>query len=224
MGCCGDTQVDEVEMTGIDDKTKGKYGKAKTHDADFKGPIENRSCTDVICCILFTLFVLGFIVVGALAFLWGNPKTLLYPTDSQGNLCGDEGEFKDRPNLLFFDLMECLPKEYNLNTLTSIPKCPTEQICVKSCPKENKFFSSVSAKKSEMYCKYKVNATTSSKSMSELVSDKDCAPYVLASESLLGRCIPTVIGEKLKEFLNNNDITTNNGTKATEQDVKWATL
>jgi hypothetical protein len=103
--------------------------------------------------------------------------------------------------------MECLPKEYNLNTLTSIPKCPTEQICVKSCPKENKFFSSVSAKKSEMYCKYKVNATTSSKSMSELVSDKDCAPYVLASESLLGRCIPTVIGEKLKEFLNNNDFT-----------------
>jgi len=39
-------------------------GKAKSFDPDFKGPIKSRSCTDILCCLLFFVFILGYIVIG----------------------------------------------------------------------------------------------------------------------------------------------------------------
>ncbi|VDI21944.1 Hypothetical predicted protein, partial [Mytilus galloprovincialis] len=63
-------------------------GKRTKHNENFKGPIENRSCTDIICCLLFLVFILGLIAVSILGFVWGNPNRLLHPTDSSGLICG----------------------------------------------------------------------------------------------------------------------------------------
>eukprot|EP00057_Strongylocentrotus_purpuratus_P026992 XP_011681466.1 PREDICTED: choline transporter-like protein 4 [Strongylocentrotus purpuratus] len=46
--------------------SSGKYGTPKKYDPSFHGPIKNRSCTDVICCILFIVAVGGMIGVGVL--------------------------------------------------------------------------------------------------------------------------------------------------------------
>uniref|UniRef100_A0A4X2LTE9 Choline transporter-like protein n=1 Tax=Vombatus ursinus TaxID=29139 RepID=A0A4X2LTE9_VOMUR len=50
----------------------------------FRGPIKNRSCTDVICCVLFLVFIAGYIVVGLVAWLYGDPRQVLYPRNSTG--------------------------------------------------------------------------------------------------------------------------------------------
>uniref|UniRef100_A0A8C1NCV0 Choline transporter-like protein n=1 Tax=Cyprinus carpio TaxID=7962 RepID=A0A8C1NCV0_CYPCA len=47
-----------------------------------------RSCTDIICCVLFMLVIAGYIVVGILAWLYGDPRHVLYPRNSTGMFCG----------------------------------------------------------------------------------------------------------------------------------------
>ncbi|VDI13387.1 solute carrier family 44 (choline transporter-like protein), member 2/4/5 [Mytilus galloprovincialis] len=58
------------------------------YDPNFKGPIKNRSCTDIICCLLFLIFIGGLVVVAIFAFKYGDPKLLLYPVNSNNELCG----------------------------------------------------------------------------------------------------------------------------------------
>lgn len=48
----------------------------------------DRSCTDVICCLVFTAFIFGMIVVSAIAFSEGDPLKIFTPFDSDGNRCG----------------------------------------------------------------------------------------------------------------------------------------
>lgn len=213
-----------MNKVGDASSENGKYGAKRGHDPSFAGPIKNRSCTDVICCILFVLFTVGMVAVGVIAFMWGDPKKILYPTDSLGNMCG-YGNYKSKPNLFFFDLMECVPKNFDPFNPTAVigQKCPTTQICVSSCPQTNEFFNPITSNKSQMYCKYSADRT---QSISTLLSSKQCASYVLSSEALLGRCIPTLIGDKVKDFFNSqgSGLTNNEGKNATQDDIKWATI
>uniref|UniRef100_A0A3B3Q7M1 Choline transporter-like protein 2 n=1 Tax=Paramormyrops kingsleyae TaxID=1676925 RepID=A0A3B3Q7M1_9TELE len=63
-------------------------GEPKKFDPTFRGPIHNRGCTDIICCILFILAILGYFAVGILAWSQGDPRKVIYPTDSRGQFCG----------------------------------------------------------------------------------------------------------------------------------------
>uniref|UniRef100_A0A8C7YYV4 Choline transporter-like protein n=1 Tax=Oryzias sinensis TaxID=183150 RepID=A0A8C7YYV4_9TELE len=62
----------------------------RKYDPNFKGPIEKRGCTDIVCCILFIICVLAYIAVGILAWSQGDPRKAIYPTDSRGQFCGQE--------------------------------------------------------------------------------------------------------------------------------------
>uniref|UniRef100_A0A674DB30 Choline transporter-like protein n=1 Tax=Salmo trutta TaxID=8032 RepID=A0A674DB30_SALTR len=46
------------------------------------------SCTDIICCVLFIVVILGYMAVGILAWLYGDPRHVLYPRNSTGMFCG----------------------------------------------------------------------------------------------------------------------------------------
>uniref|UniRef100_A0A668AFG9 Choline transporter-like protein n=1 Tax=Myripristis murdjan TaxID=586833 RepID=A0A668AFG9_9TELE len=50
-----------------------------------------RGCTDIVCCILFIIAILGYIAVGILAWSQGDPRKVIYPTDSRGQFCGQAG-------------------------------------------------------------------------------------------------------------------------------------
>jgi choline transporter-like protein 2/4/5 len=130
MGCCSKNETDAVELkqTGEDGEAVGPYGAKKKFDPTFNGPIKNRSCTDIICCLLFIVALCAMLITGVLAFSWGNPKRLLYPTDSHGNSCGS-GDYVDKKYLFFFDLLECIPTD--ITAMFKITSCPTQQICVK---------------------------------------------------------------------------------------------
>ena len=48
---------------------------------------DKRSCTDVLCCILFLVFIAGWLAVIALGFIYGKPYALIYATDYNSNIC-----------------------------------------------------------------------------------------------------------------------------------------
>lgn len=50
--------------------------------------MDNRSCTDVMCCILFAVMLLAMVGVSAFAIMHGDPMKLATPFDSDGNQCG----------------------------------------------------------------------------------------------------------------------------------------
>uniref|UniRef100_A0A4W6ERM0 Choline transporter-like protein n=1 Tax=Lates calcarifer TaxID=8187 RepID=A0A4W6ERM0_LATCA len=108
-------------------------GEAAQFDPTFKGPIKNRGCTDIICCILFMAVILGYIVVGILAWLYGDPRHVLYPRNSTGWFCGI-GPNKNRPNVLYFDILKCATSINIMATALNGLQCPTTQVCVEECP------------------------------------------------------------------------------------------
>ncbi|XP_052224433.1 choline transporter-like protein 2 isoform X2 [Dreissena polymorpha] len=206
---------EDMEMQEINDFTDGGNGKPLQHDPKFKGPISNRSCTDIICCLIFVVFVAGMAVVGYFAFSYGNPRLLLYPMNSNKELCG-YGNQKGKDNLVFFDLIAC----GKMGPGVFVDGCPTTQICVEECPKKNTFYKLgglVPGAKEEIekYCKADSDKT---KPLDKRVTDNECPAYLLESKPVLHRCVPKVLADllekvgSLEENLKNASITniTNN--------------
>ena len=50
-----------------------------TEDKFGNGPIDDRGCTDIICCLFFVAFIVGMIIVTAQGFDKGDPVRLLAP-------------------------------------------------------------------------------------------------------------------------------------------------
>ncbi|XP_078605310.1 choline transporter-like protein 4 isoform X4 [Branchiostoma floridae x Branchiostoma japonicum] len=172
-----------------------KYGDPAKFDPEFKGPIENRSCTDIICCLLFIIFIAGFLAVGILAWVHGDPKLLLYPTDSQGNLCGN-GNYASKPNLHFFNLLDCA------GFASVLDGCPTPQVCVAACPTEYwafavelvKMTAGGQADYDKFICTNDVNITgATAAQIEQYVKDQKCAAYTVPSKAYGGRCIPSLV-------------------------------
>lgn len=175
----------------------------KKNKGTFKGPIADRSCTDIPCCILFVAYIVGMIVVGIIAFKEGDPDRLLLPQDSQGNICGKD-KYADKKYLLFFDISTCATKGGDFTKFVTVPSCPTPQVCVKSCPTENEL--GTDRKASDMVCKEGVETVTESNKYQMVLQGK-CAPYYLVSQPVLYRCIPTLADN----LLANNSVITNAG-------------
>uniref|UniRef100_A0A669DA40 Choline transporter-like protein n=1 Tax=Oreochromis niloticus TaxID=8128 RepID=A0A669DA40_ORENI len=103
---------------------KSKYGEPRKHDPNFRGPIQNRGCTDIVCCILFIIAILGYIAVGILAWSQGDPRKVIYPTDSRGQFCGQVGTpLEKKPFLFYFNIMKCASPMVLLEF-----QCPTTQV------------------------------------------------------------------------------------------------
>ncbi|KAL4219650.1 hypothetical protein ACF0H5_022222 [Mactra antiquata] len=182
------------------------WRKAKQHNKDFKGPIKNRSCRDVLCCLLFIICLTGMVVVSAVGFGYGDPKKLVYPTDSEGNMCG-VGDYSGKPYLVYFDILQCT----KVGVAAIALGCPTPSVCVAACPStywvylELQVLHSASTATASDYnkaiCKSSVTDvhTTVSASASagqevkETIVNTDlCAAYYVPSTGLVGRCIPSI--------------------------------
>jgi solute carrier family 44 (choline transporter-like protein), member 2/4/5 len=59
------------------------------------GPLEDRSCTDILFCIIFLAFLGGFGIVSLFGYQNGKPDRLLAPLDGNGRFCGIDNEVKD---------------------------------------------------------------------------------------------------------------------------------
>ncbi|XP_022661704.1 choline transporter-like protein 2 isoform X3 [Varroa destructor] len=172
-----------------------EYGEPVSYDPNFKGPVIQRSCTDVFFLLLFIVFLAGWAILAGLAFKQGNINRVIYPSDSNGNICGT-GKYADRPYLFFFDLFKCKPK-FEDDEWIPTTRCRTPQVCVKECP--SKTFSvaqydqdppNVAEIKKHMVCVY---GTDMSKDLKFLTSGPSapCAYYYISSVSAAGRCFPS---------------------------------
>lgn len=63
----------------------------------------NRSCTDVLICLIFSLFCCGMFATAAYGYANGNPYRIITPFDSNGNMCG-QGNISAYPYLMWPDL------------------------------------------------------------------------------------------------------------------------
>lgn len=92
---------------------------------------QRHSCTDVLCALLLLAALALELGVVGLAFALGEPALLLYPRDSSDKLCGYDADVADKPNLAFFDLMQCA----QAGGAAFLANCPTTpKVCVASCP------------------------------------------------------------------------------------------
>lgn len=182
---------------------EGKKGEPLQHDPDFSGPLKNRSCTDILCFLLFFAFLAGWGVVTGFAIVNGDPTRLLYPTDSRGQVCGI-GEYENKSLLLFFDLTRCAtPKVIATG-------CRTPQVCVEKCPSKNWFYNPViedNSLRPDLICQNGVDPFDTSETVSSLVTNDKCAYYYIESEPLGRRCIPLDVASHTESIFKAIDAT-----------------
>ncbi|XP_046423032.1 choline transporter-like 2 isoform X1 [Neodiprion fabricii] len=173
-------------------------GDRMQFDPKYRGPLKGRSCTDCFCLIIFSAFVVGWAVIGYYAYTYGDIDTLVYPTDSEGRICGRHTDVEDRPYLVFFDLTKCV-------AVTSVTQgCDTPQVCVPKCPTDNFVWqlnssilaNNLTALRTAMICKIEIDVdTATADQLATYVSNDVCAQWYLTSTSVTGRCIPNGIPE-----------------------------
>ncbi|XP_036427414.1 choline transporter-like protein 2 [Colossoma macropomum] len=165
---------------------KEKYGDSRRFDPNFKGPIHNRSCTDVLCCLLFTLGMLGYLAVGYMAWSQGDLRKVIHPTDSRGQFCGQKGTpLEKKPLLFYINGLKCV----SLTVLLEF-QCPTTQICVEKCPERSLSLSNAKHKKDMQYysqfCQEGVNTALPD---TQLTKDEMCPGMIIRSEPIMHRCL-----------------------------------
>ncbi|XP_018554173.1 choline transporter-like protein 2 isoform X2 [Lates calcarifer] len=169
---------------------KPKYGEPRKYDPAFKGPIQNRSCTDIVCCILFIIAILGYIAVGILAWSQGDPRKVIYPTDSRGQFCGQAGTPLENKRLLFyFNIMKCASPMVLLEF-----QCPTTQMCVEKCPE--KFMTLVKAyankKDFDYYKNFCEEGVTNTMGVAQILALGLCPAMLTPSKPFTRRCFPAL--------------------------------
>ncbi|XP_056426513.1 choline transporter-like protein 2 isoform X1 [Hyla sarda] len=178
---------DDGEKTPPD----GAYGEPRKYDPSFKGPIHNRSCTDILCCILIVLAIIAYVAVGIVAWTYGDPRKVIYPTDSKGQFCGQVGTpYENKPFLFYFNIMKCASPLVLLEF-----QCPTTQICVEKCPDKFLTYLGVATAQKDFdyykqFCREGFNNFT--KSPVEVLRDRDCPAMITPSKPFTRRCFPAI--------------------------------
>uniref|UniRef100_A0AAY4DSW9 Choline transporter-like protein n=1 Tax=Denticeps clupeoides TaxID=299321 RepID=A0AAY4DSW9_9TELE len=126
----------EVSLTRACEFVKENICEPRKYDANFKGPIQNRGCTDIICCILFIVAIVAYFAVGILAWSQGDPRKVIYPTNSKGQFCGQAGTELTKPLLFYFNIMKCASPLVLLEF-----QCPTTQVGMLKNPTPSANFS-----------------------------------------------------------------------------------
>ena len=117
--------------------------------------MDDRHCTDVLCCLVFVIFFASCFAVTGLGVTQGNPTRIMTPFDSDGNQCGQpeqsmtqvetDGQlqnmtrdFSEYPYKYFTDLAtEGIQAALNANA-GSLSEEAYYAVCVKECPNADK--------------------------------------------------------------------------------------
>ncbi|EHH59203.1 Solute carrier family 44 member 2, partial [Macaca fascicularis] len=156
-------------------------------------PLLPRGCTDVICCVFLLLAIVGYVAVGIIAWTHGDPRKVIYPTDSRGEFCGQKGtKNENKPYLFYFNIVKCASPLVLLEF-----QCPTPQICVEKCP--DRYLTYLNARSSrdfEYYKQFCVPGFKDNKGVAEVLRDGDCPAVLIPSKPLARRCFPAIHAHK----------------------------
>uniref|UniRef100_A0A674EBV8 Choline transporter-like protein n=1 Tax=Salmo trutta TaxID=8032 RepID=A0A674EBV8_SALTR len=153
-------------------------------------------CTDLFCCVIFVIVILGYIALGTVAWLQGDPRKVIYPTDSYGQFCGQKGTPNAKKSTLFyFNILKCANPAVLINL-----QCPTTQMCVSKCPDKFSTYTDVQLQYQitaapwdyyRQFCKPGFNNPT--KPVAQVLRDEDCPSMIVPSRPFLQRCFPDFI-------------------------------
>ncbi|XP_072549026.1 choline transporter-like protein 2 isoform X2 [Salminus brasiliensis] len=184
-----------------------KYGEPRKYDPNFKGPIHNRGCTDILCCILFIVAILGYVAVGILAWSQGDPRKVIYPTDSRGQFCGQVGtDLENKPFLFYFNILKCASPVVLVEF-----QCPTTQLCVEQCPDRSMTLLNARTNANDWnYYKKFCKEDVGSMEPTNILKQQLCPAVLIASKPFTRRCFPA-LGLKGNEITVGNKTTFNDG-------------
>ena len=210
---------EEVKKEKQGDSEEEYKGEKRQYDPNFKGPIKNRSCTDIICCLLFLFFFAGMVACTIIGYTRGDPYKLILPTDSKGQICGYTEAVKDQPYLVYFDILTCA----QMGAAVATAGCPTPQVCRSSCPTDYYVYletytlalgTLTQTDVDKMICKDWISSQPStSSSQAEIkafIDNDECAPYYVDStagkiRSIFVTSYPVILSflvgtEKIKNY------------------------
>uniref|UniRef100_A0A672LKH3 Choline transporter-like protein n=1 Tax=Sinocyclocheilus grahami TaxID=75366 RepID=A0A672LKH3_SINGR len=171
---------------------KAELGEPHKFDPTFRGPVHHRGCTDVLCCVIFVIVILGYIVLGTVAWMHGDPRKVVYPTDSYGQFCGQQGTPNANKAILFyFNILQCANPTVLINL-----QCPTTQLCVSKCP--DRFATYIDMqynyRRNKSYWEYyKQFCKPGFNNPDKVLRDEDCPSMIVPSRPFLQRCFPDFI-------------------------------
>lgn len=92
--------------------------------SDCDGIKRDRSCTDILCLVLFWAHIAGVIYLAMEGSKNGQFDKLMAPIDAAGNFCGWDKDYKDYPSLLITDYSNIANPIAILGTGVCVKKCP----------------------------------------------------------------------------------------------------
>ncbi|NWI88755.1 CTL2 protein, partial [Pitta sordida] len=173
-------------------------GTPQKYDPTFKGPIYDRGCTDVICCVLLVVAIVGYVVVGVVAWTHGDPRKVIHPTDSRGQFCGQQGTPNDPLVLLEFQCPTTQVRGGLWCHLQPPRVLPPVQICVSRCPERYMTYLTARSSPAELsyYRDFCVPGSDPRKGALEVLKDRECPAMLIPSTPLARRCFPAIQAKK----------------------------
>uniref|UniRef100_A0A8C2HL42 Choline transporter-like protein n=1 Tax=Cyprinus carpio TaxID=7962 RepID=A0A8C2HL42_CYPCA len=169
--------------------------------------LKTLGCTDIVCCIFFIVAIVGYVAVGILAWTHGDPRKVIYPTDSMGQYCG-QGTLEKKPLLFYFNMMKCASPMVLLEF-----QCPTPQVCVEKCPNRTMtLVTAIGDKQDWEYYRSFCREDPGVKSVPQILQEKLCPAYLISSKPFLQRCFPS-LGKKGEVITVGDQETFNDGEK-----------
>lgn len=149
------------------------------------GPCQDRSCTDIICCIFFTLFFIAWIVIFIYGVSLGNPGNLMTPFDENGNGCGYSPGFENYGSIYFYWFGR--PSNISGTTSTNLTQIYTQTFCLSRCPDKLKPNQTQTLKEQGISCKTSKNTVVTNEGI-------NCLEYEVYNSSTWfgGFCVPDV--------------------------------
>ena len=125
----------ELPKHMAEDQEKERYKMNFGNELE-NGPVENRGCTDIICCLLFLIFLIAWIVVFAYGLAKGDPSKLFIPYDEDRRGCGYDSGLKDYKYIFFYQLGKNATEWGNLTISSNYNSSAIliNAFCVDKCP------------------------------------------------------------------------------------------
>jgi hypothetical protein len=93
-----------------------------------KGPMQNRKCTDMCCCLIFLVFIGAMITMTGYGAKYGQVEAILAPVDGDSRICGFSPEVKDHPYLYLANLSSAMANpSLMFNVGSCVKECPTKK-------------------------------------------------------------------------------------------------
>ena len=208
------THVDQAAADAAADATPEAAADAAPEDAA-PAPIEeeigpefkqrkDRSCTDILCCLLMVVFFLVWIAVAYVAFFFGKPYSVIYGTDYEGNYCGYQCS-EERPAASNCSATSIVNKKYaHFPRITSdlmaqadtiaagkVPSFYT--VCVEECPKQW-----------DIKCSYDFDTTNPD--WEEKIAERNAVKSCLGATGFLTKYIVSLAPELLTVTLQSSEL------------------